>query len=154
VTTSVDAIFYEDSIAITSIYRAKGNEAPMVYFVGAEYCAGGWNLARKRNILFTAMTRSRAWVRLSGVGAGMVAIQDEMQDVATNNYTLHFRYPSAAELQTMRRLHRDRTAEELGELANDLDALSRLVERIENREFSLDQIPASKRNMIRRLLKK
>jgi superfamily I DNA and RNA helicase len=154
VTADTDKVFYDDSIAITSIYRAKGNEAPMVYFVGAEYCAEGWNLARKRNILFTAITRSRAWVQVSGVGAHMDVIADEIQRVAQNDYALRFRYPTAAELQAMRRLHRDRTAEELGELADDLDALSRLLERIENKEFSLDQIPANKRTMLKRLMKK
>ena len=64
VSTSRDEVFSDNSIAITSIYRAKGNEAPMIYVIGADYCQGGFNLARKRNILFTAITRSRAWVRV------------------------------------------------------------------------------------------
>jgi superfamily I DNA and RNA helicase len=154
VTTAVDAVFYQDSIAITSIYRAKGNEAPMVYFVGAEYCAGGWNLGRKRNILFTAITRSGDGQEYPGVGSDMDLIANEIQKVIENDYSLRFRCPTRPELQNMRRLHRDRTSEELGEIAEDLDALARLVERIDSGEFTLDQIPASKRSLIRRLIKR
>jgi superfamily I DNA and RNA helicase len=152
VTTDVDAVFYHDSIAITSIYRAKGNEASMIYFVGAEYCASGWNLGRKRNILFTAITRSRAWVRVAGVGQNMATIANEINRVVANEYALRFRYPTHAELQQMQRLHRDRTREEIGELTDDLDALTRIVERIEAGEFTLDQIPVSKRSLVRRLI--
>ncbi len=44
VTTSRDEVFSPESVAITSIYRAKGNEAPIVYVIGADYCQGGFNL--------------------------------------------------------------------------------------------------------------
>jgi superfamily I DNA and RNA helicase len=64
VTTTRDEVFQPNSVAITHIFRAKGNEAPMVYVVHAEFCQIGFELSRKRNILFTGMTRSRAWVRL------------------------------------------------------------------------------------------
>jgi superfamily I DNA and RNA helicase len=153
VTTNVDAVFYHDSIAITSIYRAKGNEAPMVYFVGAEYCASGWNLGRKRNILFTAITRSRAWVRVAGIGRGIEAVEKEIDKVIENDYAFRFRYPTRDELQNILRLHRDRTTEEISEFTDDLDALTRIVERIESGEFSLDQIPAVQRKLVRRLMK-
>ena len=58
-------IFSEnDSITFTGIYRAKGNEAAMVYVINGQECYSGSELARKRNILFTAITRSKAWVRI------------------------------------------------------------------------------------------
>jgi superfamily I DNA and RNA helicase len=152
VTSSVDTVFLPDSIAITSIYRAKGNEAPMVYVVGADYCASGWNLARKRNIFFTAITRSRGWVQISGVGPAMDVVSEEISKVRENAYTLHFDYPTSTQLESIQRLHRDRTKEEIGELTEDLDALSRLVQRIESGEIALDQIPASRRTLVRRLL--
>jgi hypothetical protein len=37
VMASVDQLFHDGSIAITGIYRAKGNEAPMVYLLNSEY---------------------------------------------------------------------------------------------------------------------
>src|ERR1035437_1194607 len=69
VTSSVDELFSDDSVAISGIYRAKGNEAAMVYVLNSEYGIPAVELIKRRNILFTAITRSRAWVRLCGCGA-------------------------------------------------------------------------------------
>ncbi|MGG4603142.1 ATP-binding domain-containing protein, partial [Alcaligenaceae bacterium Me47] len=60
-TSSRDEIFQENSIAITHIYRAKGNEAPVIFLVNADFCEGQYGIKQRRNILFTAITRSRAW---------------------------------------------------------------------------------------------
>ena len=51
VTTSPDHFFKEDSIAVTGIYRAKGNEAAMVYVMNSEYAFAGPELIKKRNML-------------------------------------------------------------------------------------------------------
>jgi superfamily I DNA and RNA helicase len=77
VTTSPDEFFNEEAITFTSINRAKGNEAAMIYVVNADECFSGLELARKRNILFTAMTRSKAWLRVIGCGENMKALEDE-----------------------------------------------------------------------------
>jgi superfamily I DNA and RNA helicase len=77
VTSSRDLIFVDNSIAITGIYRAKGNEAPMVYVANAEYCFSGSELSKKRNTLFTAITaisrmgaHMRRWFENGVVDAG------------------------------------------------------------------------------------
>lgn len=66
VNISADQIFQPDSVAIAHIFRAKGNEAPMVYAIDAQYAAADFNAVTRRNKLFTAITRSRAWVRIQG----------------------------------------------------------------------------------------
>ena len=71
VSTSTDVFSKTDSVTFTGIFRAKGNEAGMVYIVNAQDCYSAWSkaqLAVVRNRLFTAMTRSTAWVRVLGVG--------------------------------------------------------------------------------------
>ncbi len=73
ISSSRDEVLIEDSIAVTHIYRAKGNEAPMVYVLNSHECYAGLQLAKKRNTLFTAITRSRAWVRVCGIGAASTA---------------------------------------------------------------------------------
>lgn len=151
VTTSRDEIFSADSVAITSIYRAKGNEAPMVYVVGADYCQGGFNLGRKRNILFTAITRSRAWVRVSGVSQKMTALKAEYEAISEDGFELRFRYPTTAQLKKMRTLHRDRSADEITEIEQDLDGLSRLLQRVETGQISIDALPLEAQHLLRRL---
>ena len=68
-------VFYDPdaaSVTFTGIHRAKGNEAAMVYIINADDCHSAvFELARIRNRLFTAITRSKAWVRVLGVGPRM-----------------------------------------------------------------------------------
>lgn len=124
VTTSRDDFFRDGSVAISGIFRAKGNEAPMVYVVNAEYCASGSELTRKRNVLFTAMTRSRAWVRVLGVGVAMRTICEEYEKIRNNDYRFNFRVPGKVELARMRALHRELTeAERRARRTNDQRAL-------------------------------
>ncbi|MGO8908853.1 MAG: ATP-binding domain-containing protein [Bradyrhizobium sp.] len=151
VTTSRDAVFANNSIAITSIYRAKGNEAPMVYVVGAEYCFGGFNLSRKRNILFTAITRSRAWVRVSGIGNSMNSLITEYQKIREDHFSLLFQYPTAQQLQRMRTVHRDRSSDEINEIEQDLEGLTRLLQRVDTGQISIDALPTEAQGIIRRL---
>lgn len=70
VDTDTDIFFQSGvpSITFTGIYRAKGNEAGMVYIINAQDCdTVGGNLGCIRNRLFTAITRSKAWVRVLGI---------------------------------------------------------------------------------------
>ena len=151
VTTSRDEVFSKDSIAITSIYRAKGNEAPMIYVVGADYCQSGYNLARKRNVLFTAITRSRAWVRISGVGEGMQNLIQEYNKILSDDFDLRFVYPTQNQIRQIKTLHRDRSSDEISEIENDLEGLSRLVNRVEAGQISLDSLPLEAQRLVRRL---
>ena len=97
VTTSRDSLFIEGSIAITHIFRAKGNEAPVVFLVNADFCESNLAIKKKRNIAFTAITRSRAWTYICGVGAGMQQIKSEIDAISKDGYTLNLLYPTAEE---------------------------------------------------------
>lgn len=141
VTSSVDEVFTPNSVAITSIYRAKGNEAPMIYVVDADYCEGGFNLARKRNVLFTAITRSRAWVRVSGTGSEMSRLIEEYNTIKEDNFELHFKYPTKPELAKIRTLNKDRSSDELVEIRKDLDGIARLARRVQDGEISISSLP-------------
>lgn len=109
ITASPDEFFSDNSITFTSIYRAKGNEAAMVYIMNAEYCNTAFELSKKRNILFTAMTRTKAWLRICGVGSNFDGIISEYNEVVDNNFILDFKYPTEAERQKMRVVNRDMT---------------------------------------------
>lgn len=104
----IDELFgAHDSVPIAGINRAKGNEAWMVYVVQAEHGAASGDTVLRRNALFSAMTRSRAWVRVTGSGDGMQLIQNELAEVVAHNYRLILKVPSDVELRRMRKLQRD-----------------------------------------------
>jgi superfamily I DNA and RNA helicase len=145
VTSSRDLIFVDNSIAITGIYRAKGNEAPMVYVANAEYCFSGAELSKKRNTLFTAITRSRAWVRVCGVGSKMELLMQEAQRVGEHNFELEFRYPTIQEIKRMKRIHRDLLADE----HKNMEGMKRILQQIAAGELSIESLPTEIRDLMR-----
>jgi superfamily I DNA and RNA helicase len=61
--------FWSDgAVTITRIHRAKGNEADLVYLVGLDQIAQQEDNLQLRNQLFVGITRSKAWLNLSGIG--------------------------------------------------------------------------------------
>ena len=150
VDTAADVFFQEhaDSVTFTGIHRAKGNEAGMVYVINAQDCHGrGRNLARIRNRLFVAITRSKAWVRVLGVGEGMHALETEYRRLLDHGFELQFTYPSREQRERLRIVHRDMTdaerrrvrksQEELGTLVADLASGSLHVEDLDDQLASL-----------------
>ncbi len=63
-----DLFWNENAITVSRIDRTKGNEADMVYVVGLDHIAKNESNPKLRNQLFVALTRSRGWVHLSGIG--------------------------------------------------------------------------------------
>jgi len=100
-TSSRDEVFREGSIAITHIHRAKGNEAPVVFVVNAGFCEGDYALKKRRNILFTAITRSRAWTYITGSGSGMDVIAAEVEKIRQDGYALKFVYPAKEQAEAL-----------------------------------------------------
>jgi superfamily I DNA and RNA helicase len=141
VTTSRDEIFSPNSVAITHIFRAKGNEAPMVYIVNAEFCQIGFELSRKRNILFTGITRSRCWVRLFGVGEKMDGLKAEVDQVRAHNFELEFKYPTQEELKQLARVHRDMTDQERKDWERKIGAAGDVFRAVLDGELPLEALP-------------
>ena len=59
--------WYPGAITLSTIHRAKGQEADLVYLIGLDQIAQNDNIYL-RHQLFTALTRTRAWLNISGVG--------------------------------------------------------------------------------------
>lgn len=100
-TSSRDELFRENSIAVTHIHRAKGNEAPVVFIVNSEFCESDFQIKKRRNIIFTAMTRSRAWTYVLGVGEEMNQIEIEYATIRDNEFSLKFHYPGEQEAKAL-----------------------------------------------------
>lgn len=141
VDTNKDTFRVKGSVSCSNIYRAKGNESPMVYILNSDYCASGSELIKRRNILFTAITRSRAWVRVLGIGVGMDIIIDEMERCVNNDYKLEFHFPTQKELSLIRRIHRERTDEEvrLNDEANR--EIENIMRNLEKNKLDVDMLP-------------
>ena len=110
VSTSADIFSKTGCVTFTGIFRAKGNEAGMVYIINAQDCASGWDktaTALVRNRLFTAITRSKAWVRVSGIGPNMDTLMREWEALRANEYKLRFKYPTEEEKKQLRIINKE-----------------------------------------------
>jgi len=145
VDTDPDIFFKSDtsSITFTGIYRAKGNEAGMVYIINAQDChSTSANLATLRNRLFTAITRSKAWVRVLGIGENMQNLINEYNILHSKNYELHFRYPTQAEREQMSIVHRDISPAERSQRNSKGKKVAEVIEAIKSGELDKENIAA------------
>lgn len=144
VDTDPDVFFLQDkdSVTFTGIFRAKGNEAGMVYVINAQDCdAATLNLAKLRNQLFTAITRSKAWVRVLGFGPGMDRIESEFRRVVDEEYRLKFRYPTDEERKQLAIVHRDVSDAERKGIEAKKGGLAEIVRGLESGEVHLEDFP-------------
>lgn len=156
VDTDADIFFRTDtpSITFTGIYRAKGNEAGMVYVINAQECNGsGTGLATLRNRLFTAITRSKAWVRVIGHGPKMQELVSEFEKLKNNNFVLDFNYPDDELLSKLRIVHRDLSPHEKQRLENKKILMEDLVRDLENGNLHPEDLDQSTRIKLMNLLK-
>ena len=130
-----------ESITFTGIHRAKGNEAGMVYIINAQDChSSTYNLARLRNRLFTAITRSKSWIRVLGIGTNMQALTDEYETLKSRGFQLQFRYPTEDEREHLRIVHRDMSDKELEHLRKRDEILSSLLSDLESGNVNVEDL--------------
>lgn len=91
----------ENSVTLTTVNKAKGNEKGAVYICGADYIFMNPNNVVLRDVLFTAMTRTKGWLNISGCSEDFNRCNAELMLLKENDYELHFIQPSEAETKTI-----------------------------------------------------
>ncbi|MEX0715915.1 MAG: ATP-binding domain-containing protein [Planctomycetaceae bacterium] len=117
-------------VTLTTVHKAKGNEAFAVYVVGADAPMDTPGV-RNRNMLFTAMTRAKAWLKMSGVGDAAKQLVKEIEEAKKRCPRMEFMHPSSAEIELIRRdiaesadrrTRLQRVLSELAEFTDEIDA--------------------------------
>lgn len=106
------------------MYKAKGNEAAVVYVVGVDSVQPFLSDVRMRNRLFTALTRSKGWIRISGIGDSATKVFKEVNAAKSEFPYFEFAYPDPTEIQTIQR---------------DLSAKSAKLQELQLQLFTLRQ---------------
>lgn len=88
-------------VTLSTVYRAKGNEAAVVFALGAD--AVVTRTRAGRNKLFTAFTRSKAWLRVSGTGSAAAKICREIDEALAHFPDLEFTMPDLEEVELIQR---------------------------------------------------
>lgn len=143
VSTSVDVFSKSGSVTFTGVFRAKGNEAGMVYIINADDSFVGWNksaTALERNRLFTAITRSKAWVRVLGIGKNMDGLIEEWDALRKNEYKLKFRYPTKEEKMELHLINKELVGAKRGKHRKIKAQRDMLIEAAERGDIDVDSL--------------
>lgn len=155
VDTDRDTFFVTEhpSVTFSGVHRAKGNEAAMVYVVNAEAgITGTYDAAGVRNRLFAAITRSKAWVRVTGTGSAMAELKREYKKLKSNDFQLRFRYPTAAERAKIRTIHRDMSPQQQAKRNRTNADLKDLIRNIQRGEYRIEDIDPKIRDQLLKIL--
>jgi superfamily I DNA and RNA helicase len=122
-------------VTLSSVHRAKGNEAPVVYIFAFDNLYQYVEEIEMRNRAFTSISRSKGWVRVTGSGKEMQILQREIDLIRKDIPCLKFMFPDMDKIrqldmasETLRRKYEVKTGREaLKNLTNiDKDALASL----------------------------
>ena len=95
-----DVFQLKDNVTITSIFPAKGNEASVVYVMGFEQVGKYPRLiVQQRNQAFTAMTRTRGWCVLTGIGKKAEILFNEISAIMKQSQEITFAVPDPKTIQ-------------------------------------------------------
>lgn len=88
-------------ITMSTVYRAKGNEAAVVFVLGVDALAP--KLRADRNKLFAAFTRTKAWLRISGQYGSTVKLTREIDAAVENFPYIRFTMPDLSAIELIQR---------------------------------------------------
>jgi len=87
-------------VTLSHIYAAKGNEASVVYIIGFDYINSNEKIiVQLRNQAFTALTRTRGWVIVSGIGNSAKKLFKEIEQIKKNIEEITFKFPDLNKIQ-------------------------------------------------------
>ena len=126
--------FTEDQcVTLSTVYKAKGNESALVFVIGCDVVEPEKDNRTMRNKLFTAFTRAKAWLKISGVQIDGTSLVKEIQKVKEKDFVLHFIYKDAPIIQ--------RDLDSVNEKkATKRKLISELIDRAKSLGFSDDEI--------------
>jgi|688.fasta_scaffold93533_2 superfamily I DNA and RNA helicase len=103
------ADFFAESGAVTlsTVWKAKGNEAPIIYIINFDYLYQYAEEIESRNRAFTSISRSKGWIRISGSGKQMLAVKKELDTIIKNIPYFQFKFP---DMEMVRRLDATETS--------------------------------------------
>lgn len=140
VDNDVNEIHVRGSVALAHIHRAKGNEAPIVFAVDSHLAAGKRNQKARRNALFTAITRSRGWVRICGYGPNAELLKEEFNSIVKNKYRLEFTVPDDARIASIRAAVGELDESQEYAIAQVVAGARKLAEMMQKHGLTFDQL--------------
>lgn len=123
--------FQEGHVTLATLNKAKGNEAGMVYIMGVDKVFNDRNNVILRNRLFTAITRTKGWVVISGEDS-IDYCKKEMSMLEKQEMKLCFKQPSEESTKTIYGGSARRQ--------NQFNDIQRIIQNLQNEGMTFDDI--------------
>ncbi len=120
---SADVFKPKGFVTITTPFRAKGNEANVVFVINGQTVVNDFSL-RMRNAFFVAVTRSRGWCYIIGSGTNMNHLEDEINNIKRDFPKFSFTCPNPEQVQA-RKSFLQRSDDELNKMQQVLDLVDK-----------------------------
>ncbi|GAC1634306.1 MAG: hypothetical protein NVS4B11_36130 [Ktedonobacteraceae bacterium] len=88
-------------VTLSTVYRAKGNESHIVYILSFDSLYDYLEGIGNRNRAFASITRSKAWVRITGTGKKMEMARTEINKILADIPRFKFKFPDMNKLRRL-----------------------------------------------------
>jgi superfamily I DNA and RNA helicase len=118
-----------ERVTLTTVYRAKGNEAAVVAVLGCDVVP--LDTRNGRNRLFTAFSRTKGWLRITGMGESFGPLKREIDTAQKLSPHMKFKMPDLQKIETIQR--------DLSERDSKIQRLQAAIERIKEENGLSDE---------------
>lgn len=109
-------------VTITTPFRAKGNEANIVFLLNSQLVVNDFSL-RMRNAFFVAVTRTRGWCYIVGHGEKMQMLVEEISGIKKDFPIFNFICPDPEDVKA-RKSYLHKSDSEINEMQRMLDLVN------------------------------
>lgn len=146
---STDAFKEKGFVTLSTPFRAKGNEANIVFIVNSQQVINDATF-RMRNAIFVAITRSRGWCYIYSHGTGVKELQTEVNKLLSDYPKFDFVFPSEAEIKrklTIINSHKDveKADKNINDILSDDAYRALLLEKLAQDPKLLEEIKRMKK---------
>jgi superfamily I DNA and RNA helicase len=127
-------VFKHDGfVTLSTVYKAKGNESASVYVMGIDNAYRTRNSINTRNKIFTALTRSKCWLSITGSSTVAGIFKEEIDKTLQSFPNFVFTMPDRQQLKNFQR--------DLSEGQADMHRLEKEMEEIaKKRGISIQEL--------------
>lgn len=125
-------------VTLSTVHRAKGNEAAVVFAVGMDALFPIRRSRQGRNRIFTAFTRAKGWLYATGIGFKAGFFFKEMYESMANSPALRFVVPDSQYIDTIQRDMMTKDTEVL-HLIKDIEKLQEMGYTKEQIEIEIQE---------------
>lgn len=112
-------------VTISTVFKAKGNEAFIIYVMNFDFLYDYVEFVHSRNRAFTALTRTKGWCKITGIGVRMKRAIQEIEKTIEKLPNLEFTFPDVQNIA--RKLSQEEHARRLSEKKKVKNALNDLL---------------------------